>query len=354
VAPAPEPVEQLVAPAPAPANAKTLGVAYALTGSGLLPWSGSRPGFAKAYTALLQRQNVGVTTPNLTYVGSVGITSNANATRRLLQGGADNVTVYYDVGGVPSGDINSLPDTLNTTSTINTFRQLLVANGLTATSLRLVATKEGGIEISSETQSSGGGGLSGGAIGGIVAGVIVGILALLLLAYLCVYRARKESKREGSEGGVAPYYVTPATPVDGRSDGYHRSDSSPTVAATNGSTMMSFGSGPNGYDDSANYIYDHQQPGGYQQGYDNGAGTYPVKDFAHEGGQEFQHDPAAVAAVGAGHSSRWNPASSISNWWDRRGRSQGSGNNYDVQLGAPQDNFDPYAPNIGAAGSPRQ
>lgn len=32
---------------------------------------------------------------------------------------------------------------------------------------------------------------------------------------------------------------------------------------------------------------------------------------------------------------------------------QGSGNNYDVQLGAPQENFDPYAPNIGAAGSPR-
>jgi hypothetical protein len=48
-----------------------LQVAYALTGSGLLPWSGSRPGFAKAYTALLQRQNVGVSTPNLTYVGSV-------------------------------------------------------------------------------------------------------------------------------------------------------------------------------------------------------------------------------------------------------------------------------------------
>lgn len=45
-----------------------------------------------------------------------------------------------------------------------------------------------------------------------------------------------------------------AAPVDGRSDGYHRSDSSPTVAATNGSTMMSFGSGPNGYDDSANYM----------------------------------------------------------------------------------------------------
>jgi hypothetical protein len=46
--------------------------------------------------------------------------------------------------------------------------------------VRLVATKEGGIEISAETQSGGGGGgLSGGAIGGIVAGVIVGILALL-------------------------------------------------------------------------------------------------------------------------------------------------------------------------------
>jgi hypothetical protein len=43
-----------------------------------------------------------------------------------------------------------------------------------------VATQEGGIEISAETQSDGGGGgLSGGAIGGIVAGVIVGILALL-------------------------------------------------------------------------------------------------------------------------------------------------------------------------------
>ena len=42
--------------------------------------------------------------------------------------------------------------------------------------------------------------------------------------------------------------------------------------------------------------YDHQQPGGYQQGFDNGAGTYPVKDFAHEGGQEFQHDPAAVGS----------------------------------------------------------
>ena len=56
---------------------------------------------------------------------------------------------------------------------------LVRPSGLTATSLRLVATKEGGIEISSETQSSGGSGLSGGAIGGIVAGVIVGILALL-------------------------------------------------------------------------------------------------------------------------------------------------------------------------------
>ena len=32
-----------------------------------------------------------------------------------------------------------------------------------------------------------------------------------VLAYLCVYRARKESKREGSEGGVTPYYVTPAS-----------------------------------------------------------------------------------------------------------------------------------------------
>lgn len=61
-----------------------------------------------------------------------GISSNANATRRLLQGAADNVTVYYDVGGVPEGDVGSLPDTLNTTSTINTFRQLLVANGAVA------------------------------------------------------------------------------------------------------------------------------------------------------------------------------------------------------------------------------
>jgi hypothetical protein len=61
-----------------------------------------------------------------------GVSSNVNATRRLLQGAADNVTVYYDVGGVPEADINSLPDTLNTTSTVNTFRQLLVANGTAA------------------------------------------------------------------------------------------------------------------------------------------------------------------------------------------------------------------------------
>lgn len=61
-----------------------------------------------------------------------GVASTVNATRRLLQVANNNVTVYYDVGGVPEGDIDSLPDTLNTTSTINTFRQLLVANGAAA------------------------------------------------------------------------------------------------------------------------------------------------------------------------------------------------------------------------------
>jgi hypothetical protein len=40
----------------------------------------------------------------------------------------------------------------------------------------------------------------------------------------------------------------------GTTEQFHRSDSSPTVAATNGSTVMSFASGPNGYDDSANYM----------------------------------------------------------------------------------------------------
>lgn len=49
----------------------SLQTAYNLVGSGLLPWNGSRAKFARAYTSLLTQQNVGLTNPNLTYVGSV-------------------------------------------------------------------------------------------------------------------------------------------------------------------------------------------------------------------------------------------------------------------------------------------
>lgn len=45
--------------------------AYNMQGTGLLPWNNSREGFAEAYMALLKRQNVGVASPNLTYVGSL-------------------------------------------------------------------------------------------------------------------------------------------------------------------------------------------------------------------------------------------------------------------------------------------
>ena len=243
--------------------------------------------------------------------------------------------------------------------------------------------------------------------------------------------------------------------------------------------------------------YDHQQPTGYQQGIDSGAGSYPVKDYAHDGSKEFEHDPAAVgsaqaapftcsandvpfnwlatasasragtagcinrcgtrswyyaqlaqrtvqllcqfaadkgllhlqcAGSGSGRrallevepglehqqlvgQARAEPGGTLSGlqlWltavagWRKRylgqfwggiqlsccradgavfclllsscrqcmpplkisvdydakrwvwcSLVQGSGNNYDVQLGAPQENFDPYAPNIGAAASPR-
>jgi hypothetical protein len=58
-----------------------------------------------------------------------GVANSSSTTRRLLQVAADNVTVYYDVGGVPEGTIDSLPKTLNASSTLNTFRQLLVSNG---------------------------------------------------------------------------------------------------------------------------------------------------------------------------------------------------------------------------------
>ncbi len=49
------------------------------------------------------------------------------------------------------------------------------------TSLRLVATQEGGITLTAEANapSSGGGGLAGGAIGGIVVAVLVGVGAAL-------------------------------------------------------------------------------------------------------------------------------------------------------------------------------
>jgi hypothetical protein len=50
---------------------RLLQTAYNLAGSRLLPWGNSRAGFARAYTTLLERQNVGVATPNLTYIGSV-------------------------------------------------------------------------------------------------------------------------------------------------------------------------------------------------------------------------------------------------------------------------------------------
>lgn len=58
-----------------------------------------------------------------------GVANGSAATRRLLQGTNDNVTVYYDVGGVPQSDISSLPDTLNASATLATFRQLLVQDG---------------------------------------------------------------------------------------------------------------------------------------------------------------------------------------------------------------------------------
>lgn len=61
-----------------------------------------------------------------------GVADGTGAVRRLLQASPDNVTVYYNVGGVPEGDIDSLPDTLNATGTLNTFRQLLVTNGAQA------------------------------------------------------------------------------------------------------------------------------------------------------------------------------------------------------------------------------
>lgn len=48
-----------------------LQTAYNLIGTGLLPWTKSRRAFAMAYRSLLARQNIGLSSPNLTYVGSV-------------------------------------------------------------------------------------------------------------------------------------------------------------------------------------------------------------------------------------------------------------------------------------------
>lgn len=59
-----------------------------------------------------------------------GVANSTAARRRaLLQARTDNVTVYYDIGGVPSADSGSVATALNASTTIATFRSLLVQDG---------------------------------------------------------------------------------------------------------------------------------------------------------------------------------------------------------------------------------
>jgi hypothetical protein len=332
--------------APAPPGTDVLGTAYNLLGTGLLPWTASRRGFAAAYRSLLARQNIGLASSTLTYVGSVGFANSTAARRRaMLQARTDNVTVYYNIGGVPTDDIDSTATALNTSSTLAAFRTLLVQNGLDVTSLRLVATQEGGITLTAQANappSGGGGGLSGGAIAGIVIGVLVGVLAALLLAYLCIYRSRKQAPDGSDSGGVAPYYVTPATPVGLRTaepfDHTHSGPMGPPTVATAGSS---------GY--SAN------NSGAQEDGGVNGVGGgYGSKDNSGAaGGYDVTADgtPPRSSEGQSGAASRWNPAQRISSWWDERVRGQTT-SNYGVRLGEPQEEFDPYAPSLGESGAP--
>lgn len=59
-----------------------------------------------------------------------GVANSTAARRRaLLQTRTDNVTVYYDIGDVPRADSGSVATALNASTTIATFRSLLVQDG---------------------------------------------------------------------------------------------------------------------------------------------------------------------------------------------------------------------------------
>jgi len=341
VVPTTAPSARPTAPGTPPSPDTVLGVAYAMNGTGLVPFNGTtRSRWEDSFTQLLEGPTLGahnrsLSSPTLIYIGSVGISNGTasngtTAARRLLQltsgtrrrgllQAATGVTVYYDIGNVEGGRVNATASALAANDALLAFRRQLVANGVRVSSIRLVATLAGGIMLpEAQSLSGNGGGLGGGAIAGIVIAVLVGIAAVLFFAYLCVWRSRKKQEEQ------AIRYVTPATPVGVR-----------TAAPFNGSPMKGGTSGSVGGRSYSN------------NGSVAGA-TYPVSaDTAFKGASLDGSGPSSDPGP------KPNPAQRISSWWDERVRGQTT-SNYGVRLGNPvDDDFDPYSANLAEATSSR-
>ncbi len=95
-------------------------------------------------------------------------------------------------------------------------------------------------------------------------------MRLAVLGYLCIYRKRKQG-RGSDDGGGAPYYVTPATPVGARTAepfdaaGHGGMDHSgaqgpPTVATAGSSGYSANGSGAQAYGGCLACVSCHHAP----------------------------------------------------------------------------------------------
>jgi hypothetical protein len=201
----PPPGGQTAAPTAAAASTggdQTVGAAFDVTGSNLVPWTeASNQTFASAIKFAIGDQ---FNSTVIRYVGNVPTSSTASG-RKLLQ--SQLITVYYDLDQV--SDPNGLTAKLRDQNTLSSLQNALNQNGVSANSVTVNDIQNGGITVPGTSSGGGGGGLSTGAIVGIVIGALAGLLLLVLLLVCCCLRRRK--RRRGAYKD--PEIVKAGTPI---------------------------------------------------------------------------------------------------------------------------------------------
>jgi hypothetical protein len=254
--PAPEPEASAPSPATAPgasppsgsgsaAGTDTVGVAFALTGTNLVPWTESaNQTFASALKAAIGSE---FNSTVIRYVGNVPTNSSASSARKLLQ--SQGITVYYNLEQV--SDSAGLQAQLRDQNTLSTLQNALNQNGVNVNGVTPDTIQDGSITIPGQsTGGGGGGGLSTGAIVGIVVGAVVGLGLILLLLCCCCLRRRKRKRGAYDRD---PEIVKAGTPIvrpqptfrsndmDGGSAGlsYYRRQGSPTASPQHSGLLAS-------------------------------------------------------------------------------------------------------------------